>query len=45
VKNARFFGIMIDESTDIAVTSHLVVFASFVEEGLPVSVFWSFVYY
>lgn len=39
VKNARFFGIMIDESTDIAVTSHLVVFASFFEEGIPVSVF------
>jgi hypothetical protein len=39
VKNANFFGIKIDESTDIAVISHLVVFATFVEDGLPVSTF------
>ena len=39
VRDSRFFGIMIDESTDISVTGHLVVFASFVEEGLPLCVF------
>ena len=30
---------MIDESTDVSVTWHIVVFASFVEEGLPIVVF------
>jgi len=30
---------MIDESTDISATSHLVMFATIVEEGLPVIVF------
>ena len=39
VRDSRFFGIMIDESTDISVTCHLVVFASFVEEGLALCVF------
>ena len=39
VRNSKFFGIMIDESTDVSVTGHIVVFACFVEEGLPVSVF------
>jgi hypothetical protein len=39
VRDSRFFGIMIDESTDISVTGHLVVFASFVEEGLSLCVF------
>jgi hypothetical protein len=40
VRDSRFFGIMIDESTDISVTGHLVVFASFVEEGLPLCIFF-----
>ena len=31
---------MIDESTDVSVTSFIVVFATFVEDGLPVSIFW-----
>ena len=39
VRDSRFFGIMIDESTDISITGHLVVFASFVDEGLPLCVF------
>lgn len=34
VMNSKFFGIMIDESTDVSVTSHIVVFACFVEKGI-----------
>ena len=34
VQDSRFFGIIIDESTEISVTCHLVVFASFIEEGI-----------
>jgi hypothetical protein len=30
---------MIDESTDISVTGHLVVFATIIEEGVPLTVF------
>jgi hypothetical protein len=40
VRDSRFFGIMIDESTDISVTGHLVVFASLVEEELSLCVFF-----
>ena len=36
--NAKFYGIMID-STNILVIGHLVVFATFVEEGEVASVF------
>ena len=39
IRNSNFYGIMIDESTDISVTGHLVVFATFLEDGIPVSVF------
>ena len=39
VRDSRFFGIMIDKSTDISVTCHLVVFATFVEDGLHFHVF------
>lgn len=39
IRNSPFFGVMIDESTDISVTGHLVAFATIIEEGLPVSVF------
>ena len=39
VRDSKFYGVMIDESTDISVTGHLVVFASFVEEGMPQCVF------
>ena len=39
VRNSKFYGIMIDESTNVSVTSHIVVFACFVEEGLHVVVF------
>ena len=31
---------MIDEFTDVSVTSHIVVFATFVEEEIPISAFW-----
>ena len=39
VRNLKFYGIMIDESTNVSVTGHIVVFACFVEEGLHVAVF------
>jgi hypothetical protein len=39
VRDAKFFGIMIDESTDVSVTGHLVVFATFVEDGEVACVF------
>lgn len=31
---------MIDESTNISVTCHVVVFAIFVEEIIPITIFW-----
>jgi len=39
VWNSAFYGVMIDESTKMSITGHLVVFASIVEEGLPVTLF------
>jgi len=39
VRNSPFFGIMVDESTNISVTNRLVVFATIVEEGLPITLF------
>ena len=39
VRNYHVYGIMIDESTDISVTGHLVVFATIIEEGVPMTVF------
>ena len=39
--DSKFFGLMIDESTDISSTGYVVVFGIFVEEGLPISVFLS----
>ncbi len=33
VRNSQYYGIMIDESTDISVTCHLVVYATFLEDG------------
>ena len=39
VRNSHFYGILIDESTDISVTGHLVVFATIIEEGVPMIVF------
>ena len=41
VQDAKFYGIMNDESTDISITQHLVIFATFVQEGEIVSVFLS----
>jgi hypothetical protein len=39
VRDSTFFGLMIDESTDISVKGHLVVFATFLEGGLPLTCF------
>ena len=39
IQNSPFFGIMIDESTDISATGHLVMFATIIEEGLSKTVF------
>ena len=39
VRNSQFYGILIDESTDISVTGHLVVLATIIEEGVPMIVF------
>ena len=39
IRDSNFFGLMIDESTDVSVTGHVVVFATFVEDGLSVSIF------
>jgi len=39
VRNSKFYGIIIDESTDVSVTGHIVIFASIIEDGLPVLVF------
>ena len=37
IQNSPFFGIMVDESTDISVAGYLVMFATIVEEGLPIN--------
>ena len=39
VRDSQFFGIMVDESTDIYIFGHLVVFATFLEDGVPICVF------
>ena len=39
IRDSKFFGLMIDESTDISSTGHVVVFGIFVKEDLPISVF------
>jgi len=39
VQNSQYYGIMIDESTDISVTGLLVVFATFLKDGVSASVF------
>jgi hypothetical protein len=33
IHDSKFFGLMINESTDISVTNHTVVFASYLEEN------------
>ena len=35
IRNSSFFGIMIDKSTNISVTGHLVIFATIIKEGCP----------
>ena len=42
IRDSKFFGLMIDESTDVSVTGHVVIFATFVEDGLPISIFFGF---
>ena len=44
VRDSQFFGIMVDESTDISVLGHLVVFATFLEDGVPTCVFLGLLY-
>jgi hypothetical protein len=39
VRDSKFFGLMVDESIDISVTNHIVVFASYLEGGLPITSF------
>ena len=39
IRDSKFFGLMIDESTNICSTGHVVVFGTFVEEDLPIRVF------
>src|ERR1700738_4394273 len=39
IQDSRFFGIMIDESTDISVVGHLVIFAIFLEGGVVTTSF------
>ena len=39
VRNSKFYGIMIDESTDVSVIGHIILFVCFVEERLPLAVF------
>ena len=39
VRDSPFFGLMIDESTDISVQGHLVVFVTFLEASLPITCF------
>jgi hypothetical protein len=39
IRDSKFFGLMIDESTDISIKGHLVVFATFLEGGLPLTCF------
>ena len=39
VRGSTFFGLMIDESTDISVQGHLVVFVTFLEASLSITCF------
>ena len=39
IKDMKFYNVMIDESIDISMTGHLVVFITFVEEGMLWCVF------
>lgn len=34
IKDMKFYNILIDESTDISMTGHLVIFIMFIEEGM-----------
>ncbi|MCO5609693.1 hypothetical protein L7F22_063925 [Adiantum nelumboides] len=39
LKASRFYSIMIDESTDISCDQHMIVYASFIEDSEPMTVF------
>ena len=39
VRDSQFFGIMVDESTDVSVLEHLVVFVIFLEDDVPTCAF------
>jgi len=43
VRNSKFYGTMIDKSTDVSVMSYIVVFACFIDDGLLVLVFLSLI--
>lgn len=34
IKDMKFYNILIDESTDISMTGHLVIFIMFIKEGM-----------
>jgi len=39
LRDSPYFGIMVNESTDIFVVGHLVIFGTFLEDGAPLCVF------
>ena len=39
IQNSPFYDIIIDEYMDISVTGHFVVFATIIEEDVPMTVF------
>lgn len=39
IRDSNFFGLMIDENTDVSAIGHVVVFGIFVEEALRVIIF------
>ena len=40
IQNSLFYDIIIDESMNISFTGHFVVFATIIEEGVPMTIFW-----
>ena len=39
IRDSNFFGLMIDDSTNVSVIGHVVVFATFIEDRLLISIF------
>jgi hypothetical protein len=44
VRNSQYFGIMLNESIDISIKGHLVVFATFLEDVIQVCIFLVLLY-